>query len=98
MTDTPDRIALRWKPGAAVTQGPLFDHPDYTRWVREDVVAKAHEAQRQQMHADLLSQREAIKRAIWHIDRGELREAREVLDEELQRRDRTRPQRKGQAA
>lgn len=65
---------------------------------RADAAAKAHEAQRQQMHADLVRQREAIKRAIWHIDRGELREAREGLDEELQCRDRTRQQRKGRAA
>jgi hypothetical protein len=33
----PERIALRWEPGAAVTNGPLMTHPDYTRYVREDV-------------------------------------------------------------
>ena len=50
MTDTPERIALRWEPGAAVTSGPLMTHPDYTRWVREDVaeaaVAAAVQAER----------------------------------------------------
>lgn len=46
------------------------------------------------MHSDLLGQSEAMTRAMWHIDRGELREAREVLGEELQRRERTREQRK----
>jgi len=50
MTDTPERIALRWEPGAAVTSGPLMEHPEYTRWVREDVaeaaVAAAVQAER----------------------------------------------------
>jgi hypothetical protein len=32
----PDRIAIRWTPGIAVTSGPLMEHPDYTRYVRED--------------------------------------------------------------
>jgi len=35
MTETPERIALDWKPGVAVTSGPLFEAG--TRWVREDV-------------------------------------------------------------
>lgn len=39
MTDAPERIALRWLPGAAVTDGPLMDHPDYTQYIRADVVA-----------------------------------------------------------
>lgn len=33
----PERIALRWETGAAVTNGPLMTHPDYTRYIREDV-------------------------------------------------------------
>lgn len=37
-TDTPKSIWLRWQPGAAVTQGPLTTHPEYTEWVRRDVV------------------------------------------------------------
>lgn len=32
----PDRIALRWRVGEAVTNGPLMRHPDYTRFLRED--------------------------------------------------------------
>lgn len=32
----PDRIALRWEVGAAVTSGPLMDHPDYTQYIRRD--------------------------------------------------------------
>lgn len=64
---------------------------------RADAAAKAHEAQRKQMHSDLIGQREAMTRAIFHIDKGHLREAREVLTEELQRRERTREQRKGAA-
>jgi len=57
MTDTPKRIALRWEPGAAVTSGPLMEHPEYTRWVREDVadaaVAAAVQAERARL-AELL--------------------------------------------
>ena len=37
MTDAPKMIALRWQPGAAVTSGPLMDHHDYTRYVRQDM-------------------------------------------------------------
>jgi hypothetical protein len=44
MTDIPERIALRWEPGAAVTNGPLMTHPDYTRYVREDVAQTYHDA------------------------------------------------------
>ena len=40
-TDAPERIWLRWDPGAAVTQGPLTTHPEYTEWVRADVYAGA---------------------------------------------------------
>lgn len=32
----PDRIALRWQVGEAVTNGPLMSHPDFTRFLRED--------------------------------------------------------------
>jgi hypothetical protein len=39
----PDRIAIRWTPGSAVTSGPLMDHPDYTRYVREDFQKDAKE-------------------------------------------------------
>ena len=65
---------------------------------KADEAATRAETQRKEMHADLIGQREAITRAVWHIDKGELREAREVLDEELKRRERTREQRKGAAA
>lgn len=34
---TPDRIALRWEVGKAVTSGPLMDHPDYTQYIRADL-------------------------------------------------------------
>lgn len=34
--NAPDRIALRWQVGEAVTNGPLMDHPDFTRFLRED--------------------------------------------------------------
>lgn len=61
---------------------------------RADAAAKAHEAQRKDMHADLIGQREAMTRAIFHIGKGDLRKALEVLTEELQRRERTREQRK----
>ena len=54
MTDTPERIALRWQPGAAVTSGPLFDHPDYTRFVREDVAAAMVAAEREALPDALL--------------------------------------------
>jgi hypothetical protein len=47
MTDTPERIALRWQPGDAVTSGPLMDHPDFTQWVRADVAAAMVAAERE---------------------------------------------------
>ena len=47
MTDTPERIALRWQPGAAATSGPLMDHPDYTQYIRADVVAAMVAAERE---------------------------------------------------
>ena len=47
MNNTPERIALRWEPGAAVTNGPLMDHPDYTQWVRADVAAAMVAAERE---------------------------------------------------
>jgi hypothetical protein len=34
--DAPERIWLNWTPGAAVTSGPLTQHPDYTGYVRID--------------------------------------------------------------
>lgn len=37
----PDRIALRWEVGAAVTSGPLMDHPDYTQYIRADLATPA---------------------------------------------------------
>ena len=40
----PERIAIRWEPGADVTNGPLMTHPDYTRYVREDVAQTYHDA------------------------------------------------------
>lgn len=40
----PERIALRWETGAAVTNGPLMTHPDYTRYIREDVAQTYHDA------------------------------------------------------
>ena len=47
MTDTPERIALRWQPGAAVTNGPLMDHPDFTQYIRADVAAAMVAAERE---------------------------------------------------
>lgn len=32
----PDRIALIWRHGYAVTSGPLLDHPDFVKFLRED--------------------------------------------------------------
>ena len=32
----PNRIALVWEPGAAVTSGPLMRHPDYAKFLHED--------------------------------------------------------------
>ena len=37
MSDVPERIALRWVTGAAVTSGPLMTHPEYTQFVRADL-------------------------------------------------------------
>lgn len=37
--DAPEKIALRWELGAAVTNGPLMTHPDYTRFVSADLCA-----------------------------------------------------------
>ena len=37
----PERIALRWEPGAAVTSGPLMQHPEYTPYTRADLAAEA---------------------------------------------------------
>lgn len=34
----PEQIALRWEPGAAVTNGPLMTHPEYTQYTRTDLV------------------------------------------------------------
>ena len=47
MTDAPERIALRWQPGAAVTDGPLMDHPDYTQYIRADAVDAMLAAERE---------------------------------------------------
>ena len=47
MPDTPERIALRWQPGAAVTSGPLMDHPDFTQYIRADVAAAMVAAERE---------------------------------------------------
>lgn len=44
MTDAPKMIALRWEPGAAVTSGPLMDHPDYIRYVRQDMTHPIEQA------------------------------------------------------
>jgi hypothetical protein len=41
MSEAPERIAMRWEPGAAVCAGPLMNHPDYTQWVRDDLYAAA---------------------------------------------------------
>lgn len=41
MSDAPERIALRWELGAAVTSGPLMTHPDYTQYTRTDLAAAA---------------------------------------------------------
>ena len=45
MTDTPERIALRWQPG--VTSALLMGHPDYTQYVRADVAAAMVAAERE---------------------------------------------------
>jgi hypothetical protein len=37
----PERIWLRWEPGAAVTNGPLTTHPDYSEYIRADLVEAA---------------------------------------------------------
>ena len=34
--EAPERIALKWTEGAAITSGPLMDHPEYTHYVRAD--------------------------------------------------------------
>jgi hypothetical protein len=47
MTDAPERIALRWQPGAAVTNGPLMGHPDFTQYIRADVAAAMVAAERE---------------------------------------------------
>ena len=39
--DAPERIALRWELGAAVTSGPLMTHPDYTQYIRADLAPDA---------------------------------------------------------
>lgn len=48
MTDEPERIALRWEPGKAVTSGPLMQSKDYTHYIRADhaeaLVRAAYEA------------------------------------------------------
>jgi len=36
MSDAPERIAFRWEVGAAITSGPLMNHPDYVHYVRAD--------------------------------------------------------------
>lgn len=38
--DAPEKIALRWELGAAVTNGPLMTHPDYTQFTRADLCAE----------------------------------------------------------
>jgi hypothetical protein len=37
----PERIWLRWEPGAAVTNGPLTTHPGYSEYIRADLVDAA---------------------------------------------------------
>lgn len=36
MSEAPERIAFRWEVGAAITSGPLMNHPDYVHYVRAD--------------------------------------------------------------
>lgn len=58
----PERIALLWKLGAAVTSGPLMDHPDYVQWVRQD------------LHAAVVAERDALAARVAMLE-GALRDA-----------------------
>lgn len=75
MTDAPKVIALRWQPGAAVTNGPLMDHPDYTRYVRQDMThpieaaADAVERELADLRAKLAVAVEALDYLVRAFDR-----------------------------
>jgi hypothetical protein len=60
MTDAPERIALRWIEGAAITSGPLMDHSDYTRYVRADRIEEL-EAENAMLKADKAKAVEALR-------------------------------------
>ena len=66
----PDRIALRWELGAAVTSGPLMDHPDYTQYVRADLVRPAPLAEALAV-PEVAALVEAAKRALQFTENTE---------------------------
>ena len=41
MTQAPERIAIKWKPGDAITSGPLMEADGYTQFVRADLCPDA---------------------------------------------------------
>ena len=72
MSDAPERIAFRWEVGAAITSGPLMNHPDYVHYVRADRIeelaaklAKAVEA--------LVMIADGPSEMVWGVD-SEVRE------------------------
>ena len=75
MSDAPERIAFRWEVGAAITSGPLMNHPDYVHYVRADRI--------EELEAKLATCRK-YRDAYAECDRistHALRKAVEALDE-----------------
>ena len=77
MSDVPERIALRWVTGAAVTSGPLMTHPEYTQFVRADLaqapdagVAELVEAAKG-LKAIVEEIRGAMEHGTWRDEKGQ---------------------------
>ena len=60
MSEAPERIALPWELGKAVTKGPLMAHPDYTNYVRLDLYEEL-EAKLAKAEADAENAKECLK-------------------------------------
>ena len=72
MSDAPERIAFRWEVGAAITSGPLMNHPDYVHYVRADRIEEL-EAKLEMAVEALVMIADGPSEMVWGVD-SEVRE------------------------